>query len=83
VETHTEATTKPLGMKMEIVEANTSPLLTPRKADTLDYLDNNIDMIEAMLEKFIATTQTNTEATTNYITIDLMDDKHLKPKPKS
>ena len=40
-----------------------------------------------MIEKYKAstksTTETTTETTTNYITIDLVDDKHLKPKPKS
>ena len=36
-----------------------------------------------MIEKYKATTETTTQNTTNYITIDLIDDKHLKPKPKS
>ena len=39
-----------------------------------------IPIVEATTE---TTTQSTTENTTNYITIDLIDDKHLKPKPKS
>ena len=71
-ESTTEATTKPL--EVSVVEANTN---------TLDYLSNNIDILMDMIDRYKATTKTTTESTTNYITIDLVDDKHLKPKPKS
>ena len=71
-ESTTEATTKPL--EVSVVEANTN---------TLDYLSNNINILMDMIEKYKTTTETTTETTTNYITIDLVDDKHLKPKPKS
>lgn len=80
-ESTTEATTKPL--EVSVVEANTNTLLTKEKANTLDYLSNNINILMDMIEKYKTTTQTTTETTTNYITIDLIDDKHLKPKPKS
>ena len=56
---------------------------TTEKANTLDYISNNIDILMDMIEKYKATTETTTETTTKYITIDLIDDKHLKPKPKS
>lgn len=77
----TKTTTKDL--KGEVVESNTNALLTIENANTLDYLTINKDIIIELVEKYKATTQSTTEATTNYITIDLIDDKHLKPKPKS
>ena len=77
----TESTTKPL--EVSVVETNTNTLLTTEKANTLDYLSNNINILMDMIEKYKTTTQSTTESTTNYITIDLVDDKHLKPKPKS
>ena len=69
--------------KVEVVETNTNTLLTTEKANTLDYLSNNINVLMDMIDKYKATTKATTETTTNYITIDLVDDKHLKPKPKS
>ena len=77
----TQATTKPL--EVSVVETNTNTLLTTEKANTLDYISNNINILMDMIEKYKTTTQATTESTTNYITIDLIDDKHLKPKPKS
>lgn len=77
----TQSTTKPL--EVSVVETNTNTLLTTEKANTLDYLSNNINILMDMIEKYKTTTQSTTETTTNYIKIDLIDDKHLKPKPKS
>ena len=77
----TQATTKPL--EVSVVETNTNTLLTTEKANTLDYISNNINILMDMIEKYKTTTQSTTESTTNYIKIDLIDDKHLKPKPKS
>lgn len=77
----TQTTTEPIDIS--VVEANTNTLLTTEKANTLDYLSNNIDILMDMIDRYKATTKTTTESTTNYITIDLVDDKHLKPKPKS
>ena len=81
----TEATTQTTTeqINVSVVENNTNALLTTEKANTLDYLSNNINILMDMIDKYKATTQTTTEYTTNYITIDLIDDKHLKPKPKS
>ena len=79
--TTTQSTTKPL--EVSVVETNTNTLLTKEKANTLDYINNNINILMDMIEKYKTTTQSTTETTTNYITIDLIDDKHLKPKPKS
>ena len=77
----TEITTKPL--EVSVVETNTSTLLTTKKANTLDYISDNINILMDMIEKYKASTKSTTQTTTNYITIDLVDDKHLKPKPKS
>ena len=79
--TTTQSTTKPL--EVSVVETNTNALLTTEKANTLDYISNNINILMDMIEKYKTTTQSTTESTTNYIKIDLIDDKHLKPKPKS
>ena len=80
-EATTQTDTKPL--EVSVVETNTNTLLTTEKANTLDYLSNNINILMDMIEKYKTTTQTTTESTTNHITINLIDDKHLKPKPKS
>ena len=80
-EATTKTTTEPI--YISVVETNTNTLLTTEKANTLDYLSNNINILMDMIEKYKTTTQTTTQTTTNYITIDLVDDKHLKPKPKS
>lgn len=77
----TEITTKPL--EVSVVETNTNTLLTTEKANTLDYINDNINILMDIIEKYKTTTQSTNETTTNYITIDLVDDKHLKPKPKS
>ncbi|MBQ9013126.1 MAG: hypothetical protein IJ094_06120 [Bacilli bacterium] len=84
-ESTTVTTTKPTTKELEgvVVENNTNTLLTTEKANTLDYINNNINILMDIIDKYKATTQTTTESTTNYITIDLIDDKHLKPKPKS
>lgn len=79
--TTTQSTTKPL--EVSVVETNTNALLTTEKANTLNYLSNNINILMDMIEKYKASTKSTTQTTTNYITIDLVDDKHLKPKPKS
>lgn len=80
-EATTQTATEPINIS--VVETNTNTLLTTEKANTLDYINNNINILMDMIEKYKTTTQTTTQTTTNYITIDLVDDKHLKPKPKS
>ena len=76
-----EANTEPINTT--VVETNTNTLLTKEKANTLDYISDNINILMDMIEKYKASTKSTTQTTTNYITIDLVDDKHLKPKPKS
>ena len=66
-----------------VVLDNTTNTLPKEQVKILDYLSENFDVLVEFMEKYKATTQTTTESTTNYITIDLVDDKHLNPKPKS
>lgn len=49
----------------------------------LGYLENNFEVLQEFLEKYKSTTKATTETTTNQIVINLVDDKHLNPKPKS
>lgn len=74
----------PIENKNEIVVLDkTTSTLQKNQTKVLDYLDKNFDVLVEFIEKYKSTTQTTTESTTNYITIDLVDDKHLNPKPKS
>lgn len=74
----------PIENKNEIVVLdNTTNKLPKEQTKILSYLGENFDVLVEFLEKYKSTTQTTTESTTNYITIDLVDDKHLNPKPKS
>lgn len=66
-----------------VVLDNTTSSLPKKQIKILDYLGENFDVLIEFMEKYKATTQTTTESTTSYITIDLVDDKHLTPKPKS
>lgn len=74
----------PIETKNDVVVLDrTTNALQKEQVKILDYLGENFDVLVEFMEKYKATTQTTTESTTNYITIDLVDDKHLNPKPKS
>lgn len=74
----------PIENKNEMVVLdNTTSSLPKEQVKILDYLGENFDLLVEFMEKYKSTTQTTTESTTSYITIDLVDDKHLNPKPKS
>ncbi|WP_195346692.1 hypothetical protein [Paraclostridium sordellii] len=66
-----------------VVLDSTTSSLQKEQIKILDYLGENFNVLVEFMEKYKATTQTTTEDTTSYITIDLVDDKHLNPKPKS
>lgn len=66
-----------------VVLDNTTNTLQKEQAKILSYLGENFDVLVEFMEKYKSTTRTTTESTTNHITIDLIDDKHLNPKPKS
>jgi hypothetical protein len=65
-----------------VVDKNT--FVVPEKQENiLGYLENNFEVLQEFLEKYKATTKSTTETTTNHIIINIVDDKHLNPKPKS
>lgn len=50
--------------------------------NTLDYIDSNIDLIKEFFEK-IKENKKNIPEGSKDIVIDLIDDRHLDPKPRS
>lgn len=61
-------------------EATTnSTTLTTTEQTTLKYLDSNIEIIKQLLENY----KRNTNSTNKDIVINLINDKHLNPRPKS
>lgn len=65
-----------------VVDENT--FVVPKaQQQVLGYLENNFEVLQEFLEKYKSTTRATTETTTNHIVINLVDDKHLNPKPKS
>lgn len=74
----TESTTN--SATADIIPKNNSTTLTTIQTTTIDYLTENIDLLKQLLENY----KRNTEATNNKdIVINLVNDKHLDPKPKS
>lgn len=74
----TESTTN--STTADIIPKNNSTTLTTTQTTTIDYLTENIDLLKQLLENY----KRNTEATNNKdIVINLVNDKHLDPKPKS
>ena len=68
-----------------LVEPNTNVLLQDKynslQVNTIDYLTDNISILKEIIDKY-SNTKLNTKSNTG-IVIDLVDDKHLKPKPKA
>lgn len=83
----TEATTEALPTtvvdKPTIVGSENTFVVPKQQQQILGYLENNFEVLQEFLEKYKSTTRTTTETTTNHIIINLVDDKHLNPKPKS
>ncbi|MGL6105435.1 hypothetical protein [Romboutsia sp.] len=80
----TEATTKSTTEVINtIVEGENTIVVPKQQQQVLGYLENNFEVLQEFLEKYKSTTRTTTETTTNHIIINLVDDKHLNPKPKS
>ena len=86
-ETTTKSTTEISPTIVE--ESNTvvvdeSTIVIPKKQEKmLGYLESNFEILQDFIEKYKSTTKSTTETTTNHIVINLIDDKHLNPKPKS
>jgi hypothetical protein len=79
-ETTTTSTTNPTTQTDTRDLRNTTMELTSvNHAKTLDYLSENIDILTKLINHY----KTTTISTTSDIIINLIDDKHLNPKPKS
>lgn len=79
-ETTTKSTTE---VFPTIVEDENTIVVPKQQQQILGYLENNFEVLQEFLEKYKSTTRATTETTTNHIIINLVDDKHLNPKPKS
>lgn len=66
-----------------IVDGKNTFVVPKQQQQVLGYLENNFEVLQEFLEKYKSTTRATTETTTNHIIINLVDDKHLNPKPKS
>ena len=86
-EATTKSTTEVLPTIVEdknTIVGNESTFVVPKQQQQiLGYLENNFEILQEFLEKYKSTTKATTETTTNHIVINLVDDKHLNPKPKS
>lgn len=65
-----------------VVEPNANALQVKQEA-FMGYLYENSEILSNVIERFKSTTEATTSSTTEYITINLKDDKHLNPKPHS
>lgn len=76
-ESTTETTTIPT------TNTNDINLLPKDQGEIQNYILGNFDILKEIIEKYKTTTTSTTENTTKNIIINLKDDKHLSPKPKS
>ena len=67
-----------------VLDENTIPILKESQEIAINFLEENLEVFELIVEKFKANTMSNTTSNTekNTIIVDLIDDKHLKHKPK-
>lgn len=84
----TKTTTKTTTEILPTIVVDENTFVVPKQQQQiLGYLENNFEVLQEFLEKYKsttkATTKATTETTTNHIVINLVDDKHLNPKPKS
>lgn len=68
-----------------VLDKNTNPILKESQKKAINFLEENIEVFEILVEKFKANTTSNTNSNTekNQLIIDLIDDKHLKPQAKA
>ena len=84
IKSTTKSTTEATTSSQEVVVVENNTIALPEKQEQImSYLEGNFDILTNIIEKFKSTTGATTETTTDYITIDLVEDKHLNPKPKS
>lgn len=80
----TDATIKSTTEILPTIVVDENTFVVPKQQQQiLGYLENNFEVLQEFLEKYKSTTKATTEPTTNHIVINLVDDKHLNPKPKS
>lgn len=79
----TETTTTSTNTNNLDVVPNTTLVVDENKMNVLKYLEENFSVLNEFIEKYKSTTETTTTSTTQRIVINLVDDKHLSPKPKS
>lgn len=80
----TKTTTKTTTEILPTIVVDENTFVVPKQQQQiLGYLENNFEVLQEFLEKYKSTTKATTETTTNHIVINLVDDKHLNPKPKS
>ena len=81
------ANTTSITQKKDIVvlDENTIPILKESQEIAINFLEENLEVFELIVEKFKANTMSNTTSNTekNAIIVDLIDDKHLKPQAKA
>ncbi|MGL6106121.1 hypothetical protein [Romboutsia sp.] len=87
IESNTTSNTSSNTQKKDIVvlDENTSPILKESQEVAINFLEENLEVFELIVEKFKANTMSNTTSNTenNTIVVDLIDDKHLKPQAKA
>lgn len=68
-----------------VLDKNTTPILKESQEAAINFLEQNLEIFEMVVEKFKANTTSNTSSNTEkkQITIELIDDKHLKPQAKA
>lgn len=68
-----------------VLDKNTTPILKESQEAAINFLEQNLEIFEMVVEKFKANTTSNTTSNTEQkqITIELIDDKHLKPQAKA
>lgn len=68
-----------------VLDCNTNPILKESQKKAINFLEENMEIFELLVEKFKSNTTSNTISNTdeNKIIIDLIDDKHLNPKAKA
>lgn len=73
------------GKDIIVLEKNTTPILKESQEAAINFLEQNLEIFEILVEKFKVNTKSNTNSNTDkkQITIELIDDKHLKPKAKA
>ena len=66
--------------EISVLDNNTNVLDIDLNNEKIQFYLDNFDLFKSIIDKFNSNTKSNTKS--NTITIDLVDDKHLKPSAK-